>query len=201
MFFLTMIVEVQVKASGFEILSGEKSSIDNHQLLAGSNWIRKTDQYNLKTPYGEIFSERGDFFVNYEKNKVSIVNHLGKLSIKLKDGSRIELPPGFEVWISEIQANRKNLVGFLQPVDMRDHAPALGKLWNHDSKSLKEEMLKFQSRWGDRAVLAANYYKSLAQRKIASIEHAKDQVAEAKKRESLRREANRKLLFERAFGR
>lgn len=194
-------VEVQVKASGFEVLSGERSSISDQQLLAGANWIRKTDRYNLKTPYGEIFSERGDFFVNYEKNKVFIVNHLGKLKINLKDGSRIELPPGFEIWISEIQANRKNLVGFLQPVDMRDHAPALGKLWNSDSNSLKEEMLKFQSRWGDRTSQAANYYKSLAQRKIASVENASAQVAAAKKRENLAREANRKLLFERAFGR
>lgn len=211
MFLLVMSVEVRVKASDayektqskfyFEILQGQKAAIENHQLLAGTHWVRKTSRFNLKTPYGEIHSESGDFFVNYEKNKVFVVNHLGKLSIKLKDGTSIDLPPGFEVWISEIQENRKNQVGFIHPVDMKDHAIALGQVWNQDSESLKKEMLRFQSRWGDRTGLAANYYKGLALRKIASTEQAENRIEQAKKREIIRREANRKLLFERAFGR
>lgn len=184
-----------------EILHADQSLIEDKKLLSGSHWLKNTDHYRLETPYGTIHSKNGDFFVRYENQRVTVVNHLGELSIHLKDGNKLHVPPGFEIWISEIKADRKNRVGFVAPVDLKEHVPVLAKMWNQDPKLLKNELLRFQSRWGDRAAIAAMYYKGLAQRKIASFQKEEDRIQSIKRQQKAQREANRQLLFERVFGR
>jgi hypothetical protein len=187
--------------TNFEILSSETGRLDKNRLLSGDHWFRRTRDYVLKTPYGDIQSIRGDFFVQYENKKVSVVNNLGKLKLYLRDGSIVEVPPGFEIWFSEIKEDRKNSVGFIQPVELKDYILSLGKLWNDRPEWLKDEILNIQARWGDRNQNAARYYKSLAQRKLASIQKEKNRVESFKQQEASRRAANRKLYFERTFGR
>ena len=187
--------------SMFEVLHGEKSFLENHQLISGTHWIRNSKNYSLKTPYGQIDSLNCDFFVQYEGTKVTVVNHFGKLKVTLKDGDQVEVPPGFVYWFSEIKPDKKNLMGFIEPVELKDHILTLGKLWTEDPESFKSVMLKIQSRWGDRTSVAAQYYKGLALRKIASVQKEEDRVRGLRKQESTRRAANRKLLYERAFGR
>ncbi len=205
LFFLVMSVDVQVKAvglsSGMEHLHSDSGLISDDLLLSGSHWFRDAKKYSLQTPYGEINSSHGDFFVHYENKRVTAVNHFGELKITLRDGNIIHVPPGFEIWFSEIGQDKKNIMGFMRPVDLREHVPALAKLWNKDPKAFKAELLNLQSRWGDRATIAASYYKGLAQRKIASIEKEEGRIQSLKQREINRREANRKLMFERTFGR
>jgi hypothetical protein len=108
---------------------------------------------------------------------------------------------GTEIWFSEIKEDRKNSVGFIQPVELKDYILSLGKLWNDRPEWLKDEILNIQARWGDRNQNAARYYKSLAQRKLASIQKEKNRVESFKQQEASRRAANRKLYFERTFGR
>jgi hypothetical protein len=185
----------------FEVLRLEKSFIENGTLLSGSHWVRNSKSYNLKTPYGDIASRNSDFFVQYEGNKVSVVNNFGQLKVVLKDGGVVDIPPGFEFWFSEIKQDKKNKTGFIQPVDLKKHILVLGKFWTEDQESFKAVMLKIQSRWGDRTGLAAQYYKGLALRKIASVQKEEDRSQSIRRQESNRRAANRKLLYERAFGR
>ncbi len=204
LFFLVMLATVQVKASGSltgQHLHSNLSLVSQGLLLSGDHWFRLTKKYSLQTPYGEINSFNGDFFVRYEGKRVTVVNHAGELKITLRDGSVIQVPPGFEIWFSEIKKDMKNMMGFIKPVELRDHVPALAKLWNENPEIFKAELLKIQSRWGDRATIAANYYKGLAQRKIASFQKEEGRIQSLNQREINRREANRKLMFERTFGR
>ena len=207
-FLLVMSLDIRVRASvdlpqsSAETKTTEiLSFISSGQLLTGAHWIRKTTKYGLQTPFGDIESLNGDFYVRYVDSRVTVVNHLGELKVKLRDGSIVQVPPGFEFWFSEIKKDKKNKMGFIKPLDMKDHIQILGKMWHLDQNSFKEQMLKFQSRWGDRAAMAAEYYKGLAQRKIASVQKEESRVQILKQREINRRQANRKLLFERAFGR
>lgn len=185
----------------FEVLHSEKSFITDHLLLSGEHWIRNSQNFSLKTPYGDIETHYCDFYVKYEGNRVTVVNNFGKLKVSLRDGETVEVPPGFVFWFSEIKADKKNLMGFIEPVELKDHILALGKLWTEDQESFKSVMLKIQSRWGDRTTAAAQYYKGLALRKIASIQKEEDRVQGLRNAESNRRAANRKLLYQRTFGR
>lgn len=205
LFFTVIAFEVSANKSKSEILHAEKSFIsstrERNQLLSGGHWVRKVSSYKLETPYGEIQSLNGDFYVNYEASRVSVANHMGELTVVLRDGGVVEVPPGFEFWFSEVDISKKNLMGFIEPIDLKDHILNLGKLWPQDQQKFKSELLKFQNRWGDRANLAAQYYKGLAERKIASVQKREAHIRSLKRREQSRREANRKLLFERAFSR
>ena len=191
----------QAFESQFEVLHEEKSFITNKQLISGSHWVRNSQNYDLKTPYGNIESHYCDFYVKYEGTKVTVVNHFGKLKVNLRDGGTVDVPPGFVFWFSEIKSDKKNLMGFIEPVELKDHILTLGKLWTEDQDSFKSVMLKIQSRWGDRTSAAAQYYKGLALRKIASVQKEEDRVQGIRNAESNRRAANRKLLYQRAFGR
>jgi hypothetical protein len=201
-----MTLEVRVQAreaftGAGSVLLSEKGLILDHQFLQGSAWIRETKNYKLQTPYGEITSLRGDFFIEYTSNRVRVVNNLGVLKVALKDGRAVEVPMGFEFWFSEIQLNKQNLMGFIQPVDLKDHIEILGKLWSASPQDLKVLLLEFQDHWGDRAAQAARYDKSLALRHIASIEAAKEYKRDLKRQEASRRKANQKLLYQHAFER
>jgi hypothetical protein len=202
-FLLLLVICLSAQAAqALEIFHGEKSFLsETNQLLAGSHWVRKTKRFVMQTPYGIIESTRGDFFADFEGTSVHVVNHLGELKVTLRDGSVVQIPPGFEFWFSELKADKKNKMGFLEPVELKDHIFILGKMWQGNQKAFKQEMLKLQSHWGDRVGLAARYYKSLAQRKIASYQRQENEIQNRKRQAELRREANRKLLFERAFGR
>ncbi len=193
--------EQVINQSSFQILHDEKSYIEKNQLLSGTHWVQKTDHYYLKTPYGDIYSNQGDFFVTYANSQVRVVNHKGLLQVRLRDGQQLEIPPGFEVWFAEVMVDKKNKVGLIQPVDLKKHTQDLGRIWTWDLKLLKETLLSFQSNWGDRPLMASSYYKSLAQRKIASIQRENQRIENLKRLEFSRRAENRKMMFERAFGR
>jgi hypothetical protein len=188
-----------------EVLSDEQSFISEKSLLSGSHWIRNTKKFELITPYGKIHSTSGNFFVATLKEanlkKVYVVNHYGILRINLRDGSSIEIPQGFEFWFSEIDENRKTRMGQIQPVELATHLKKLARLWDDGPETLKTELLQFQSRWGDRVKIASFYYKGLAQRKIAQVESAEKAINDQRRKRNLERIQNKKLLFDRTFGR
>lgn len=202
-FFTVFSAEVKLKAksSAAQIKSCPDSWIDAAQFLSGCHWVKSKDPYRLKTVYGDILGRNMDFTIRSEDSKIFIVNNSGELRVELKDGRSIQLPPGFEVWISELNEKRLNETGQIVPVDLRQHIAFLGKLWSGSPKNLKEKLEDYLMRWGNRTEMASNYYKSLAERKIASVEAHEARLQNYKDKEAARRAANRRQLYQRAFER
>lgn len=203
-FFLVFSAEIKVKASASknsQILSCSNSWIKSDQLIEGCHWLRQSGKRQLTTVYGEIYSQGTDYTVNYIDNRIYVVNHLGDLQVKLRDGRVVQVPPGFEFWFSELGVDKHNLMGILRPVDMSEHIQLLARLWPSSSSELKKQISLYKNRWGNRNEIAAKFYQGLVERKIASAEAVKAQAYQKELNEKRRREANKKMLFERAFGR
>lgn len=203
-FFLAFSAEVRVKANAISqsrILSCEDSWISSGQLTSGCHWILGADESHIRTAYGEIFARNADFTVELVEKRVYVVNHLGDLVVKLKDGQSVTVPQGFEFWFSELGEDKKNQMGLLRPVEMKDHLKLLNAVWDENPHELKELVETYKKRWGDRTEKAAGFYQGLVQRKIASQQAKEDQIRQRRLNELKRREANRKMLFDRVFGR
>ncbi len=198
---ILLIIGTGLSARAVEILKSPDALLWKQDLLQGSVWVRNAKKYTLNTPYGSVQANRGDFYIHYEPQKVTVVNNLGRLQVHLKDGRIVEVPPGFEMWFSEIQEDKKNRMGVIRPVNTQEYIVNLGKIWTGSLASFKKEMLEMEESWGDRTRLASRYYKSLVEREIASVEKEKQEQDEIKRKEQERREANRRLLFHKAFER
>ncbi len=203
-FFFVFSVEVKLKASAQtppRIVSCQDSWLERNKLLDGCHWIQNFDEIQIQTVYGEVLGQNADFFIHQKDNKILVVNHLGQLKVHLKDGRTVEVPMGFEFWFSEVGKNRKNRMGMIQPVAMGPHVEVLSSLWKGSATDLQALLKAFKVRWGPREEMASQYYKRLVQRQIASVEAKKAEKLRQRRKELERREANRKLLFERVFGR
>jgi len=209
-FLIAFSAEVRVKASGHksastaaltQVHSCAESWISAGHLLSGCHWIEAGDRYVLQTLYGQVIARHADFLVRVQDQRVYVSNHLGELKVRLKDGREIQVPPGFEFWISELGADKKNQMGLLAPIEMKTHTILLGRVWPGSSEDLAQRLRLYRRRWGNRVEMAAQFYQSLAQRKIASIEEKNARSERTKLRVQRQREANRRLLYERVFGR
>lgn len=208
-FYFAFSAEVRVKASvahqtniqSSKVFSCQDSWIEKDTLIAGCHWITGPELSKIQTEFGEIHARNSDYTVRKADRRIYVVNHLSDLRVILKDGRIVQVPHGFEFWFSELDANKKNTTGLLRPVDMTEHIKLLNSVWVGDSKELREKIVHFKSRWGNRTEMAARFYQGLALRKIASAKMEEDNLRKASEAEKRRREANRKVLFERVFGR
>ena len=179
----------------------ESSLIEDKTLKSGCLWEKSGHKTEIKTLHFSASAQQSDYLIRYDNNKIKISNHLGKLRLNLRDGSELLLPAGFEVWISEIQYNKKNLMGIIEPINVKEHAKVLISIWNSNHDKFKEHFGPLVSKWGPNHDIASTYYKGLVQRKIASVEAVKNRKLRKAQQEREVRRRNKELLFDRAFSR
>lgn len=194
--------EIRVKAEQNKSKSFmcEDSAMNQKTLMHGCVWIRHLKSENLKTLHAEVSGQQSDFFVEIKDQKIYYFNHRGLLTLKLRDGQKVVLPAGFYVWISEINADKKNEIGVISPIE-KTHILSLASIWEGDEKSLRSQVSSYQKAWGTNNELAADYYKSLVDRRLASIESEKLKKLTRQEREARDRQKQQKLLFDRVFNR
>lgn len=201
LFFLASTGEVKVRAEPIRDLLCSDSVLKSQKLVSGCIWVRSNRNEKIQSLHANAESLQSQFFIKYVGDKIVYVNHSGVLKLTLRDGRQINVPAGFSVWVSEVQMDRKNKIGILQPVDLKDHLVDLASIWQGSPDSLKSELKPLVERWGNTHELAAQFYKGLATRRIASIEEAQEMKKSKKLKEIEIRKRNQKLLFERAFNR
>ena len=194
--------EIRVKAEQNKSKSFmcENSTLNQKTLMHGCVWIRHLKSENLKTLHAEVSSQQSDFFVEIKNQKIYYFNHKGLLNLKLRDGQKVILPAGFYVWISEVNADKKNEIGVISPIE-KTHILSLASIWEGDEKALKSQLSSYQRAWDSNNELAADYYKSLVSRRLASVESEKLKKLTRQEREARARQKQQKLLFDRVFNR
>ncbi len=194
--------EIRVKAelNKSKSFMCEDTAMNQKTLIDGCVWIRHLKKENLKTLHAEVYGQQSDFFVEVKDQKIYYYNHRGLLNLKLRDGQKVVLPAGFYVWISEINSNKKNETGVISPIE-KSHVLSLASIWEGDDKSLKSLLGSYQKAWGSNNELAAEYYKSLVGRRLASIESEKLKKLTQEERAARARQKQQKMLFDRVFNR
>ncbi len=194
--------EIRVKAElkGSKSFICENTAMNQKTLIDGCVWIRHLKNESIKTLHADVSSQQSDFYVEVKNQKIFYYNHRGLLTLKLRDGQKVVLPAGFYVWISEINSNKKNEIGVISPIE-KSHILSLASVWESDDKSLKSLLSSYQKAWGSNNEIAADYYKSLVGRHLASIESEKLKKLTQDERAWLARKKQQKMLFDRVFNR
>ncbi|MFN8848021.1 MAG: hypothetical protein ACK5V3_09715 [Bdellovibrionales bacterium] len=174
---------------------------EDKTLKSGCLWEKSQSLSEIKTLHFTATSQHSDYFIHYNKNQIRVFNHRGKLRLNLRDGRELLLPAGFEVWISELNRDKKNEMGMITPIDLKVHMSRLQYVWEGDLKDFKKHIKSFAGLWGPQQDMASRYYKGLVTRKIATIEDEKMQKRRKVQREQEVRKRNQELLYDRTFSR
>lgn len=194
--------EIRVKAelNNSKSFMCEETVLNQNTLINGCVWIRSQKSEKIKTLHAEVTGQKSDFYLQVKNNKIYYFNHKGLLNLKLRDGQKVVLPAGFFVWISEINADKKNEMGVISPIE-KSHVLSLALIWEGDEKTLKSQLNTYQEAWGANNELAAEYYKSLVGRRLAAVEAEKLKKLTQEERAQRARQKQQKMLFDRVFNR
>lgn len=178
-----------------------RQSLKNWRLVRGALWVEKGPGFEVETVYGNITGQQGQFWVLEQGKRVLIRNVDADLKITLRDGKILELPQGFEFWISGLNTEGKSLYGMLQPVDLKDHLSLWSSLFQGSKEEFIEAVAHLKYNWGDMAEKSSALYKSVVMRGIASEEERKLAVLRKKEREEQEIKKMKELYRARVFER
>lgn len=178
-----------------------RQSLKSWRLVRGALWVEKGSNFEVETVYGNITGQQGQFWVLDQSKRVLIRNVDADLKITLRDGKVLELPQGFEFWISGLNTEGKSLYGMLQPVDLKDHLSLWSSLYQGSKADFVDAVAHLKYNWGDMAEKSSALYKSVVMRGIASEEERKLALVRKKEREEQEIKKMKEIYRARVFER
>lgn len=204
---------VQVKADGINLA---QDSVDLHasggsvfvrvsdrlwRFVKGTVWVEKGAGVEIETLYGNIIAFQGQYWILEKDSKIIIRNMDAELQVTLRDGKKLNVPEGFEFWISGLNSKGQSEFGMIQPVDMKDHLPLWHSMYKGSKKDFLNEVRHLRENWGDLVGKSSSLYKNAALRELASLREKDEVQRQYKERLELQRHRMQKLYYERVFER
>lgn len=171
------------------------------RLLEGTLWVEKASAVEFETPYATIQAPVGQFWLIQKEQKLVIRNIDADLSVMLADGKRLELPAGFELWVSGINSKGQNEFGMIQPIVLKQHLQLWGSLYLGGRKSFAGEAKTLNKSWGDLIEKSNHIYRQERDRKVANAALENNKKIEVKSAEVERRQREQKIFYQRTFER
>ncbi|WP_413294037.1 hypothetical protein ACLSU7_02795 [Bdellovibrio sp. HCB185ZH] len=195
-----------LKQEELELHSAEGSTLmrlsqDQWRLVKGVLWVEEAPQVAVETPYATAKAAHGQYWLIDRGDKLVIRNINADLTVVLRDGKKLEVPGGFEFWVSGINSKGKNEYAMIQTVDMKDHLVLWNKLFKGTKEQFKTEVTELRENWKDLAERGGSLYEKIALRQIASIQESQRIEAEKKRQAQAERQKTRELMYKRAFDR
>lgn len=138
-------------------------------LITGFVWVEKSTQLKVNTPYGFVQASHGGFWVFAEKNQYRVRNIESDAKVFLKDETSYEVPQGFEVWFSGLNAAGGSSKGMIEPVNVSNHLKFWNQLYIGSKENFKEEVKDLKSRWKGLADTSSDLYVKVVERQLSSI--------------------------------
>jgi hypothetical protein len=156
-----------------------KLSQDEWRLLKGVVWVEESEGIKIETVYGTVSSRKGEFWLLTQgQQKVLVRNVNANLIVTLRDGKRLDVPEGFEFWISGVNSKGQSEFGMIQPLDIKNHLKVWNSLYEGSPADFKNEVGELKVKWKNVPEVSSAIYKSLAQREIESVEKKRKTEAE-----------------------
>ncbi|MNK07754.1 hypothetical protein D3C87_256720 [compost metagenome] len=191
----------EVKLHAKEGAGLSRVSFQHWKLLKGALWVEQGKHLKVETLYGNFEAPLGAYWLIEQGDRVLVRNIDADLNIELRDGKRISVPEGFEVWIAGINSKGQSEYGMIRPVDMKEHIP----MWAAMFKGSKEEFLKqvqhLKENWGDLVAKSSDIYQKSVDRQVASAAEKAKKEQERKAQAEAERRRIRELFYQRTFER
>lgn len=179
-----------------------RHSPQSWRMIKGGLWVEQGDDFEVETLFGNVRSATGGFWVLDKEDQILIRNVGGAdVRVTLRDGKSLDLPDGFQFWISGLNSQGVSEYGMLEPIDIADHLAR----WNALYPGTKEDFLKeaklLKQKWPLLVEKSSFIYKTLAERKIASVADQLKKEREQQERLAEERKRLKQLYHQRVFER
>lgn len=171
------------------------------RFVKGTLWVEQGAGIEVESVYGSFMASQGQYWIIEKDSKILIRNMDAELTVTLRDGKKLNVPSGFEFWISGLNTMGESEYGMIQPINMKDHLPLWYSLYEGNKENFITEVRHLRDHWGDLVEKSSFIYKKLVLRELASI-HEKEEVQRIKKeRMEFQRQQIQKIYYQRVFER
>lgn len=155
-----------------------RNSSDEIEFVAGTLWLARYNKMTVKTVFGTVKSANGPFWIIQDKDRVWVRNVNAEVKITLRDGKELELPLGFQVWLSGLDQFGKSVVGIPETIPVESHIKLWSQLFPGTKDEFRKEVESIKWVWGSLPDKGSELYTKMADRQR--------QIAEAREAEILR---------------
>ena len=180
----------------------EKTKTGNWKLLQGNFWVERAQHNSFETLYADITGTNGEFWISANSGeKIWVRNFSSDLKVTLRDGKTVDIPHGFQMWVSGLNSEAHSEYGMVEPINMKTQIPQWYRIYPDGKKAFTKKMAALKMSWGDVAETGSQIYKAQALRKIASVEDQEKSAADRKRRSEAETRRIRELYRARVFDR
>lgn len=204
---------LHVTGAAFHLLKGDLSlhakenstlmrlSEGQWRLLQGTLWVEKSAGIDVETPYANLKASQGQYWLIEKGTQIIVRNIDADLQVVLRDGKKLEVPSGFEFWISGLNAKKQTEYGMIHPIDIKEHLPLWNSLYSGSRESFLKEVQSLKESWGDLTEKSAFIYKTTTERKLASVAEAQRKNEEKSHLQAVEHQKIKNFYFQRTFER
>jgi hypothetical protein len=180
----------------------EKTKTGDWKLLQGNLWVERAQHNSFETLFANVTGVNGEFWISaVNDEKIWVRNFSSDLRVTLRDGKSVDVPHGFQMWVSGLNSEAHSEYGMVEPIDMKAQIPQWYRIYPDGKKAFTAKMNGLKMSWGDVAETGSQIYKTQTLRKIASIENQEKSAADRKRRSEAETRRIRELYRSRVFDR
>lgn len=170
------------------------SKRESHLISGGILTEDLKETYVFRFLHGSVEIGFGDALLVVDENSRATVTNLnGDVTLRLRDGTSLAIPVGFEIWVDGITTQGKNLIGTLQPVQL--------DLKFEQFVISKKKQKEWTDSQGNLAARAAAIYQASVAREIASVKAESAAKRAQKDLEQEMKMRRRQEILQKAFSR
>ena len=204
---------LQTQKSAFHLSKGDsefhlgpktlilRHSMEHLEFISGTLWNEKYEKMQVSTVYGEINAKSGPFWVLGDKDKIWIRNINSDLRIHLRDGRDLELPVGFQIWISGMDIKGQSTLGIPEMIPIEEHIRIWSYLFPGSKEEFKKQVEQKKWTWGSLAERSSELYISMVHRQQNLEKQRRNQIQQRELAASEEKKQIKALYTEKAFWR
>jgi len=178
----------------------ERLGQKNFEFMNGTVWVQNEEPFQVQTLYGAIQSDKGEFWLIEKDSKVYVRSIIGTLKISL-NSKNLEIPEGFQIWISGKDRGGKNIHGLPEVIPMEKHLKLWSELFTGTREEFKSKISMLKNLYKDNNNESSELYQKIADRHLASQAEQKRAEETAAERRRAYLQEIRRLYFEKVFER
>ena len=169
---------------------------DFMKLLEGRVWIEAQSSSKWVTNFTEI-EALGDFAMKHSEKKTSVQNLSGDSRVFLKiSRQELQLPVGFENWVSGLDRTKAQAVGTLRPLDLKDFLVSFSRSFRITHSVVQDHLIPWQKGWSGNVERSSQIYSDSVHRQMASLQEQENLKKQRQKREIQQNDNLRKMFRE-----
>jgi hypothetical protein len=166
-------------------------------LTKGTMFAKHEGDFQWSTPYGSIFCSDCEIILKRDESSLEVHALKGRVSVQRRgDEEKYDLPPGFSVVLSSVQADGKAELEFPQASALRPLAKMWASVYVESADEFKTELKTYIDTWKSAVEVASQMHKAEADRVLASSDEKLKAQERFRKQQELQNSKLRALFRE-----